>query len=157
MTFRTILRIRFADEDHARIVYYPRFFHFFHTAFEDFFESEGVPYRVCLDEGVGWPAVHAEADYASPVRFGDDLEISVDVERVHVHGGGGGEVRHARRLRRADSLVVQLAADHETEVIAVAIGEVDLDPIHRTPDSPAMRRDWATRRPPRPTCATVTP
>ena len=82
MTFRTTLRIRFADEDHARIVYYPRFFHFFHTAFEDFFESEGVPYRVCLDEGVGWPAVHAEADYASPVRFGDDLEISVDVERV---------------------------------------------------------------------------
>ena len=82
MTFRTTLRVRFADEDHARIVYYPRFFHFFHTAFEDFFESEGVPYRACLDEGVGWPAVHAEADYASPVRFGDDLEIAVTVERI---------------------------------------------------------------------------
>ncbi len=82
MTFRTTLRVRFSDEDHARIVYYPRFFHFFHTAFEDFFESEGIPYRVCLDEGVGWPAVHAEADFESPVRFGDDLEIAVDVGRL---------------------------------------------------------------------------
>jgi 4-hydroxybenzoyl-CoA thioesterase len=82
MTFRTTLRVRFSDEDHARIVYYPRFFHFFHVAFEDFFESEGVPYRACLDEGVGWPAVHAEADFESPVRFGDDLAIAVDVARI---------------------------------------------------------------------------
>lgn len=82
MTFRTTIKVRFADEDHARIVYYPRFFHFFHVAFEDFFEAEGVPYRTCLDEGVGWPAVHAESDFESPVRFGDVLAIDVDVERL---------------------------------------------------------------------------
>jgi 4-hydroxybenzoyl-CoA thioesterase len=82
MTFRTTIKVRFADEDHARIVYYPRFFHFFHVAFEDFFESEGVPYRACLDEGVGWPAVHAESDFESPVRFGDELEVAMDVERL---------------------------------------------------------------------------
>lgn len=82
MTYRSTLKIRFSDEDHARIVYYPRFFHFFHVAFEDFFESEGVPYRACLDEGVGWPAVHAEADFESPVRFGDELELAVDVARL---------------------------------------------------------------------------
>lgn len=104
MTFRSTIRVRFSDEDHARIVYYPRFFHFFHVAFEDFFESEGVPYRTCLDEGVGWPAVHAEADFESPVRFGDDLEIAVDVARIGrtsatfvytgaVRGRGGTAVR----------------------------------------------------------------
>ncbi len=82
MTYRSTLKIRFSDEDHARIVYYPRFFHFFHVAFEDFFESEGVPYRACLDEGVGWPAVHAEADFESPVRFGDELALAVDVARL---------------------------------------------------------------------------
>jgi 4-hydroxybenzoyl-CoA thioesterase len=82
MTFRSTQRVRFSDEDHARIVYYPRFFHFFHVAFEDLFEAEGVPYRACLDEGVGWPAVHAEADFRAPVRFGDDLEVAVDVERL---------------------------------------------------------------------------
>jgi 4-hydroxybenzoyl-CoA thioesterase len=74
--------IRFADEDHARIVYYPRFFHFFHEAFEEMFAAHGVPYRRCLDENVGWPAVHAEADYKRPVRFGDVLDIAVSVTRV---------------------------------------------------------------------------
>lgn len=82
MTFRTSLKVRFSDEDHARIVYYPRFFHFFHVAFEDFFENEGVPYRACLDSGIGWPAVHAEADFECPVRFGDLLEIELGVARL---------------------------------------------------------------------------
>lgn len=76
------MKVRFADEDHAQIVYYPRFFHFFHVAFEDFFDGHGIPYRSCLDEGVGWPAVHAEADYKSPVRFGDTLHFEVVVKRL---------------------------------------------------------------------------
>lgn len=82
MTFVIERKIRFADEDHARIVYYPRFFHFFHEAFEEMFEARGVPYRQCLDEGVGWPAVHAEADYKQPVRFGDTLSIEVRVAKL---------------------------------------------------------------------------
>lgn len=82
MTFSTTMRVRFGDEDHAQIVYYPRFFHFFHTAFEDFFDQQGHPYRQCLDEGVGWPAVHAEANFQRPLRFGDDLRIDVSIERI---------------------------------------------------------------------------
>jgi 4-hydroxybenzoyl-CoA thioesterase len=82
MSFVTERKIRFADEDHARIVYYPNFFHFFHEAFEEMFEAHGVPYRLCLDEGVGWPAVHAEADYKRPVRFGDTLAIAVSVAKL---------------------------------------------------------------------------
>lgn len=82
MSFRHERPVRFADEDHAQIVYYPRFFHFFHEAFEEMFAAHGVPYRQCLDENVGWPAVHAEADYKRPVRFGDRLEILVSVARV---------------------------------------------------------------------------
>lgn len=82
MAFETSYRVRFGDEDHARIVYYPRFFHIFHVAFEDFFDRQGLPYRACLEEGVGWPAVHAEADYQRPVRFGDDLVIRVSIEKI---------------------------------------------------------------------------
>jgi 4-hydroxybenzoyl-CoA thioesterase len=82
MAFTTTLKVRFGDEDHARIVYYPRFFHFFHCAFEDFFDQQGFPYRACLDEGVGWPAVHAEADFERPVRFGDDLAMEVRVASI---------------------------------------------------------------------------
>lgn len=82
MTFRTRLTVRFGDEDHARIVYFPRFFHFFHVAFEDFFAAEIEPYRASLDAQVGWPAVHAEADFLKQVRFGDVLEIGVAVEKL---------------------------------------------------------------------------
>jgi 4-hydroxybenzoyl-CoA thioesterase len=83
MAFVSRLRVRFGDEDHAQIVYYPRFFHFFHCAFEDFFDEQGFPYRECLDvDRVGWPAVHAEADYEKPVRFGETLEIVVRVTRI---------------------------------------------------------------------------
>lgn len=83
MAFTSRIRVRFGDEDHAQIVYYPRFFHFFHCAFEDFFDEQGFSYRECLDvDRVGWPAVHAEADFQKPVRFGDLLEIEVRVTRI---------------------------------------------------------------------------
>lgn len=83
MAFVSRIRVRFGDEDHAQIVYYPRFFHFFHCAFEDFFDEQGFRYRDCLDvDRVGWPAVHAEADFERPVRFGELLEIEVRVTRV---------------------------------------------------------------------------
>ena len=39
MSYRASVRARFGDEDHAGIVYYPRYFDFFHCAFEDFFDS----------------------------------------------------------------------------------------------------------------------
>jgi 4-hydroxybenzoyl-CoA thioesterase len=88
MTFYTRLTVRFGDEDHARIVYFPRFFHFFHVAFEDFFAAEIEPYRASLDADVGWPAVHAEADFLQQVRFGDVLEIGVAVEKLGKSSAG---------------------------------------------------------------------
>lgn len=83
MAFRTRIPIRFGDEDHAGIVYFPRFFHFFHCAFEDFFNEQGHSYQKVLDEdGAGWPAVHIETDFKRPLRFGDVLEVEVTVERL---------------------------------------------------------------------------
>lgn len=81
--FRTSIPIRFGDEDHAGIVYFPRFLHFFHCAFEDFFGANGHPYKKVLDvDHCGWPAVHIETDFVKPLRFGDVLDIEVTVERV---------------------------------------------------------------------------
>ena len=50
MPFRTQVPVRFGDVDHAGIVYYPRFFIYFHEAFEDFFNENGFPYHVQLTE-----------------------------------------------------------------------------------------------------------
>ncbi len=65
------IKVRFADVDWAQIVYYPRFYHYFHIAFEELFERElGLRYsQVMQDHDIGYPAVHSECDYRAPVRF----------------------------------------------------------------------------------------
>lgn len=77
--------VRFADVDHAGIVYYPRFFHLFHLAFEELWRARIGPraYSELLDkERVGFPAVRAECEFHAPLRFGDTAEIEVTVSRL---------------------------------------------------------------------------
>jgi 4-hydroxybenzoyl-CoA thioesterase len=85
MSFSFTTPVRFADVDHAGIVYYPRFFHFFHIAFEELWRSRIGPraYSDLIDrERVGFPAVRAECDFKAPLRFGDTAEIVVSVSQL---------------------------------------------------------------------------
>jgi 4-hydroxybenzoyl-CoA thioesterase len=79
--FRHLQAVRFGDVDHAGIVYYPRFFHYVHVAFEELFGT--ASYRRLLDERrVGFPAVHVEFDFVRPLRYGDSLEVTITNEKV---------------------------------------------------------------------------
>ena len=100
--FTCSVKVRFADVDHARIVYYPRYFHYFHIAFEELFEREfGKTYPQVLDEEhVGFPAVHLEADYRAPAKFGDVLDVHVTCVRV----GTRSVVLGYRAVRSADGV-----------------------------------------------------
>jgi len=82
--FSATYKIRFSDVDHAGILYYPRFLHYFHCCFEDFFERGlGIPYNHLLDvERIGFPTVHMNVDYLRPLRFGDHVEISLGISKV---------------------------------------------------------------------------
>jgi 4-hydroxybenzoyl-CoA thioesterase len=84
--FRHALRVSFDDVDHAGIVYYPRFFHYFHLAFESYIHArfaEAGGYRALIDERrIGFPAVRAEADYKRPLRFGDQVVLELVASRV---------------------------------------------------------------------------
>jgi 4-hydroxybenzoyl-CoA thioesterase len=85
MTFTYATPVRFADVDHAGIVYYPRFFHYFHLAFEELWRQRIGPraYSELLDrDRVGFPAVRAECDFKGPLKFGDTAEIVVSVSRL---------------------------------------------------------------------------
>lgn len=96
MPFTAVTKIRFGDVDFAQIVYYPRFFYLFHMAIEDFFdECLGLPYAWTLKQDkIGFPAVHAEADYFTPLRFGDVVGITIRIARVgHKSVEYGFEVR----------------------------------------------------------------
>lgn len=77
--------VRFADVDHAGIVYYPRFFHYFHLAFEELWRARIGPqaYSEIIDrDRVGFPAVRAECDFKAPLKFGDTAEIEVTIPRL---------------------------------------------------------------------------
>jgi 4-hydroxybenzoyl-CoA thioesterase len=76
--------VRFPDVDFARVVYYPRFFDYCHQVFEDFFDAElKVPYAQMLTERkLGYPSVHAAADFFEPLRFGDLVRIEMTTDAV---------------------------------------------------------------------------
>ena len=84
MTFSRRYRYRFGDIDDAGIAYYPRFFHYFHCAFEDWWKDHlGLDYAVMMHEGdLGFPAVHVESDFRAPIQYGDEPLIHVGVVRI---------------------------------------------------------------------------
>lgn len=107
--------VRFADIDHAGIVYYPRFFHFFHVAFEEFFRARlgGRSYVALLDQDrIGFPAVSARCDYRAPLRFGDVMDIEMAITRL---GERSATFRY-RVFRQAETATEEavLAAEGET-------------------------------------------
>jgi 4-hydroxybenzoyl-CoA thioesterase len=83
--FRYSQPVRFADVDHAGIVYYPRFFHYFHVAFEELWRARIGPaaYSEIIDKDrIGFPAVRAECDFKAPLKFGDTADIEVSIPRL---------------------------------------------------------------------------
>lgn len=84
MTFSKRYRYRFGDIDDAGIAYYPALLHYFHCAFEDWWsDALGTPYpRVIHDERFGLPAVNIQAEFFSPIRYGDEPEISIAILKL---------------------------------------------------------------------------
>ena len=87
MAFRIQQPVRHPDVDRAGIVYFPRFFDFFHRALEDFFRDEvGVPYHALADElRIALPVVRIESDFETPLAHGDLVTVELETEKVGVH------------------------------------------------------------------------
>ena len=76
--------VRFGDADPAGLVYYPRLFHYFHVAMEEFFAARcGIRYdRLMAEERIGFPTVSAQAEFFAPLVYGDEAEVEIRVARV---------------------------------------------------------------------------
>lgn len=118
MAFRTRVLVRFSDIDPAGVVYFPRFLHYCHTAMEDFFADElGMSYaRLFAEHRCGFPAVHLETDFRRPLRYGDTVEIEVEIVKV------GRTSVTWRYTLRTGAQMAELAA--EAEIVTACI---DLD------------------------------
>jgi 4-hydroxybenzoyl-CoA thioesterase len=126
--FRTTIPVRFGDVDHAGIVYYPRFYIYFHEAFEDFFNQDNDAYVQMFDvDRIGFPTVHVETDFKAPLRYGDRLDLDLTIRRV---GDRSTVVRFVGYRHRDGELCVTC------EITAVC---VDLNTFKSRPIPPAIR------------------
>ncbi|WP_394820588.1 acyl-CoA thioesterase [Pendulispora albinea] len=95
--------VRFEEIDAAGIVFFPRFLNYCHDAMEALFAPlDGGYVRLVTERHIGLPTVHVEADYRSPLRYGDVARIEVTIPHV----GSRSFTLHYRFARAADGLPV---------------------------------------------------
>ncbi|MEM6279387.1 MAG: thioesterase family protein [Verrucomicrobiota bacterium] len=81
-------RVQFSETDMAGIMHFSNFFRFMESTEHAFYRSMGVsvhpfrPNETGTDPQVGWPRVHASADYRLPLHFEEEVEIELLVEEV---------------------------------------------------------------------------
>lgn len=70
--------VRFQDIDAAGIVFFARFFEYFHDAYVEFLAGTAADLGDVL-AAKAWaaPLVHAEADFVRALRFGDRIGVEV--------------------------------------------------------------------------------
>ena len=76
----TEYRVPYADTDQMGVVYYGNYMALFERARNELMRACGYTYKECEREGFMLPVVHAEADYKSPAKYDDLLEISAWVQ-----------------------------------------------------------------------------
>jgi YbgC/YbaW family acyl-CoA thioester hydrolase len=100
---RTRRKVEFADTDMGGIVHFARFFVFMETAEHELLAAAGTPVHFEHEgEMLGWPRRSASADYRSPARLGDVLDIHVRIARK-----GGSSMAYDFTFTCGDRLVAR--------------------------------------------------
>lgn len=104
--FERRLRLRFGHCDPSGIVFYPQYFVLFNELVEDWVgDALGIPFHELLGvRRIGLPTVRIETDFRAVSRFGDELVLGLEVQRLSgrsitlaLEARGGGELRAAAR------------------------------------------------------------
>lgn len=80
--FETRRRVEFSDTDMAGIIHFSRYFVYMETAEHELLNAIGTSVHTTIDGiAIGWPRLRASCEFVRPVRFEDELEITVTVRR----------------------------------------------------------------------------
>lgn len=78
-----LTKIKLHETDAAGVLFFTSQFKIAHDAYEMFLTEIGYPIQSFVNDlGYFLPIVHAEADYFDQLQVGDDLSISVGVEKI---------------------------------------------------------------------------
>ncbi len=73
---------RYAEIDQQGVVFNGHYLTWFDEACDGFLEHLGVTYPALIDDGHDIQVVHAELDFAAPIRWRDKVRVAVACERV---------------------------------------------------------------------------
>lgn len=123
--FETVFQVRFGHVDPAGIVYFPRIYDYLHDVFEEVWEEHVGQryYHLLLDRKIGFPLVHSEVDFASPLRFGDRPLVRVTCFKL-----GRSSLGLRYRMLEADRLCVH------ARLTTACVDLTEMKPIPIPPD-----------------------
>jgi 4-hydroxybenzoyl-CoA thioesterase len=120
--------VRFEDVDAAGILFFARFLNYCHDAMERVFDGlPGGYVDLITNRRIGFPAVHVDADFHAPLRFGDVAHIETSVSKL-----GATSCTFRYRFTRARDGVHVATISHVTVCTA-------LDAMTKLPHPPDVR------------------
>ncbi len=86
----TRIRVRYADTDQMRVVYYSKYLEYFEQGRSDLLREIGLPYPEIEKLGYYLPVVEAYVKYIQPARYDDLLEVKTTLKetpaaRIRIH------------------------------------------------------------------------
>jgi acyl-CoA thioester hydrolase len=78
------IRVRYADTDQMKFVYYGKFFEYFEQGRSDLLRGIGLPYSRVEEMGLLLPVVEAHASYKKAARYDDLLHVVTILREVPV-------------------------------------------------------------------------
>ncbi|MEK6755045.1 MAG: thioesterase family protein, partial [Bacteroidota bacterium] len=80
----TSIRVRYADTDQMRLVYYGKYFEYFEEARSDLLRSLGLPYAEIENQGIFLPVIEAYAKYKKSACYDELLTVETTVKELPV-------------------------------------------------------------------------
>ena len=103
MTHRMTVRVYYEDTDLAGIVYYANYLKFIERGRSEWVRSLGIDQGQLRDDtGLVFAVRRVEADYLSPARFDDVLEVETEPLKV-----GGARLIVSQRVLRGPELLFE--------------------------------------------------
>lgn len=93
MTHHWQIRVYYEDTDLAGIVYYANYFKFIERARSEYIRELGIDQRQLKAAGMVFAVRRVEADFLSPARFDDLLDVETGLARL-----GGASVNLEQRV-----------------------------------------------------------
>ncbi len=78
----TPIRVRYADTDQMKMVYYAKFFEYFEQGRSDLLRELGMPYPEIERQGYYLPVIEAHAEYLRSARYDDLLIVRTILKEV---------------------------------------------------------------------------